>query len=105
VYEEETIELQDGTEVHVKPLNLKQLRRFMAIVKKLESVEDEFESIEVLAEACAIAIEKSNPKLAADTDALEEAFDVPTMYRIMEIAGGVKMNGPNQTAAGLPGMN
>ena len=76
----------------------------MEVVKKMEEVEDEMASIDILLQACAIAIEKSNPKLAADSEQLEDALDVPTMYRIMEIAGGVKMNDPNLRAAGLPGM-
>jgi hypothetical protein len=39
------------------------------------------------------------PELAADKEALEEALDVPTIWKIMEICGGIKLGDPNLMAA------
>lgn len=105
VYEEETIELQDGTEVVIRPLNIKKLREFMSVIKKLEAIETEEESIDILLEACTIAISQKNKAVSENTDLLEESLDVPTMHRILEVAGGVKMNDPNLLAAALGGTN
>lgn len=105
VFETLVLELQDGTEVTIRPLPIKKLRKFMEVVKGLEESEDEILSMGILVDACAIAISVSKPELAADKEKLEDALDVPTMYKILEVAGGVKLNDPNLTAAGLVGMN
>lgn len=100
VFETEEIELQDGTEVTLRPLTIKRLRRFMDVVKQLDGMEeDEDRAVNQMVDACAIALEKAAPELVEDRDALEEALDIPTMWRILEIAGGVKMGDPNPRAA------
>lgn len=101
IYTVETIELQDGTEVTIKPLTIKRLRRFMEIVKDFDNIEEEAESVDLMVKACAIALEVANPKLAADTDRLEDALDIPTMWRILEVAGGVRPNDPNLLTQGV----
>ncbi len=105
VFETLVLELQDGSEVTIRPLSIKKLRKFMEVIKKLEDAEDEISSVNILVDACAIAVSVSNLKLSEDKEALEDALDVPTMYKILEVAGGVKLNDPNLTAAGLVGMN
>lgn len=114
VYQIEEIELQDGTVVNLRPLDIKRLKRFMKVMdewqdylraeaKKMEEAaendeeytpEDE-EGVAFLFKMAAIGIEKSAPELVVDNDKLEEALDMPTIWHIMEIAGGVKQNNPN----------
>lgn len=103
VFETETFELQDGTEVLIRPLNIKRLRKFMEVVDKFNDAgDDQTEIVDLMVDACAIAVEATNEELAADRDKLEDILDVPTMYRILEIAGGIKLDDPNlQRAAGV----
>lgn len=104
VFETETLELQDGTEVTIRPLTIKKLRKFMDVVKQLDGMDEEGdEAVDLMVKACSIALEKSAPDLANDSERLEDALDVPTMWRILEIAGGVKLGDPNQLATGLAG--
>lgn len=101
VYTVEEIELQDGTVVTVKPLNIKRLRVFMDIVKDFDKVEDEAASIDLMVKACSLAV-GADPQMrekAADTEWLEDNLDIPTMWKILEVAGGVKPNDPNLLAA------
>jgi len=42
---------------------------------------------------------KTATRLVADRDALEDALDVPTINRILEVCGGIKLDDPNLTAA------
>jgi len=102
VFTVEEIELQDGTVVTVKPLNIKRLRVFMEIVQDFDKLEsDGPESIDLMMRACKLAI-GADPKMrekAEDVDWLEENLDIPTMWKILEIAGGVKPNDPNLLAA------
>jgi len=106
VYTVEEIELQDGTVVTIKPLNIKRLRIFMEIVKDFDKITEESASIDLMIKACALAIGATNKEKAADTDWLEENLDIPTMWKILEVAGGVKPNDPNLAAAmASAGMN
>lgn len=106
VYNVEEIELQTGDKVKLKPLSIKDLRRFMAAIAKSEGVETEEDTLNLLIDACAIALEKQLPDLVSDRDKLEDALDVPTINRILEVCGGLKMDDPNLLAAAvLAGQN
>ena len=99
VYDVEEIQLQNGVNVKLKPLTIKELRKFMAAISKTAEVTTEDETLTILIDACAVALEKQLPELVADRDALEDALDVPTINRILEICGGIKMDDPNLLAA------
>jgi hypothetical protein len=106
VYDVEEIELQNGAKVKLKPLSIKQLRKFMEVVKKTQDSNDENVTLGILVEACAVALETQLPELAADREKLEDALDVPTINRILEVCGGIKMDDPNLIAAAvLAGQN
>ena len=106
VYDVEEIELQNGAKVKLKPLSIKQLRKFMEVIKKVQDAEDETATLGILVEACGVALETQLPDLVADLDKLEDALDVPTINRILEVCGGIKMDDPNLIAAAvLAGQN
>ena len=106
VYDVEEIELQSGAKVKLKPLSIKQLRKFMEVIKKVQDAEDEAATLGILVEACGVALEVQLPDLVKDIDKLEEALDVPTINRILEVCGGIKMDDPNLIAAAvLAGQN
>jgi len=104
VYTVEEIELQNGDTYSFKPLNIKLLRKFMAKFSALEPVETEDESIDQMLDLAAICIEQVDPDLAADRDKLEEALDNPTIYKIIEVCAGIKLNDPNLVAAAMAAM-
>jgi hypothetical protein len=99
IYDEVEIELQNGDKVVLRPLPIKKLRGFMKEVQKLDKIKDEDEAIDIFVDACAIALSKDLPELTADREALEEALDVPTIWKIIEVCGGVNMGDPNLIAA------
>jgi hypothetical protein len=101
VYDVEEIELQNGQKVILKPLSIKQLKKFMEVIQKTQTVETENETLDVLITAVAVALEKQLPDLVADRDALEDALDVPTINRILDVCGGIKMDDPNLLAAAV----
>lgn len=106
VYDVEEIELQNGDKAKLKPLSIKQLRKFMEVVKKTQDSTDENVTLSILIDACAVALETQLPDLVADRDKLEDALDVPTINRILEVCGGIKMDDPNLIAAAvLAGQN
>lgn len=97
VFNEETFELLDGTEVIIRPLNIKRLRKFMAVVNEMQNAntDDEDEILNYLVRGSAIAIGQKSPQLENDLENLEEILDMETIHRIFELAGGVKLNDPN----------
>lgn len=99
VYDIEEIQLQNGAIVKLKPLTIKELRKFMVVIQKTAEVTSEDETLTILIEACAVALEKQLPELVKDIDAFEDTLDVPTINRILEVCGGIKMDDPNLLAA------
>ena len=107
VYDEVEIELTNGEVITVRPLPIKILRKFMDAVKKLDDkdIEDESDALDVFIEACMICLEKIKPELANDRELFEDQIEVPTMMKILEVAGGLKLNDPNLLGAALVGTN
>lgn len=101
VYDVEEITLQNGQSVKLKPLSIKELRKFMTAIQKTATMTSEDETLTVLIDACAVALEKQLPDLVKDRDALEDALDVPTINRILEVCGGIKLDDPNLLAAAV----
>ena len=103
VIKEDTVTLQDGEELTVRPLNIKNLREFMAVVQKFQEVEDgeDLEGLDLMVDCVQIALRKTAPKAADDRDYLEENLDIHNIHKIMNIAGGVDMSAdPNLPATG-----
>lgn len=92
VHQEKTVTLIDGTTIKVRPLKISLLRPFM---KKFEGIaavaEDNEKSMNLLMECVAIAMQQYKPELAEDLSALEENLDLPTVYKIVEEASGIKL--------------
>lgn len=96
VYETLELELQDGTVITVKPLNLKNLRAVMKEWAKAQQVESEDEFLDVLIRCTSIAMGQLAPEKA---ESVEEDLDLQTMYKVLEIAADIKLNNPNLQAA------
>lgn len=88
----EKVTLQDGTVVEVRPLNIKNLRKFMEVTKKFEKVKDEDEGLTLMIEACQIALVAADEDKFSDVDYLEEVLDMNTIAKIMNVSGGVDIN-------------
>lgn len=92
VNEEKEIILVDGTKIGIRPLKISLLRAFM---KKFEGIQavasDNEKSMTILMECVQIAMKQYKPELAEDLTALEEVLDLPTVYKIVEEASGVRL--------------
>jgi hypothetical protein len=60
-----------------------------------EVAEDNDKSTTVLIECVQIAMKQYKPEIAEDAKKLEENIDLPTVYRIIESASGVKLQDAN----------
>lgn len=93
VSEEKTIILMDGTKIEIRPLKISLLRKFTNKFATIVDISDDNDkSMDVLMQCVQIAMEQYNPELAADIKSLEENIDLPTVYKILEEAGGINLS-------------
>lgn len=79
----------DGKKRVVRPLTIRNLRKFMKVVKDLKTDDNlEDKDIDVMVEAAGIALLSVDPDLAEDTEALEDALDLRCFGELMNAAMG-----------------
>ena len=65
-------------------------------MKKFDAVaavaDDNEKSITVLMECAQIAMKQYKPEIADDMAKLEDVLDLPTVYKIVEVASGIKLS-------------
>lgn len=121
VYNTEDITLQDGTDVTLKPLAIARLRRFMDAWREFEKMTggDENEGFDVFVNCAGIGLSENfadkydelwptaeqkkkgmhlNPEYKAY---LEDVLDLDSIYKILDVAGGIKLNDPKLMEAAL----
>ena len=91
MYEKRDFCLIDGTVITAGPLKIKYLRKFLDIFEKVKEAKSDDESISIMAKCALIAMEQYCPKIKTIED-LEDSVDLPTIYEILDIAAGIKIN-------------
>lgn len=112
VYTQREITLQDGTDVVLKPLPIARLRRFMKSWGDFINVKSEEEGFNIFINCAGIALENNyrdkfdtlkaskeeqeeGEYLSPEYKAyLEDTLDLDTIYIILEVCGGLKLNDP-----------
>jgi hypothetical protein len=92
VNEDKSLKLIDGTEITIRPLKISLLKPFMAKFEKIADVAaDNEKSMNILMDCVQIAMKQYDPEIAEDREKLEDILDLPTVYKIVEEASGVKL--------------
>jgi hypothetical protein len=107
VYDIVEIELADGSNITLKPLPIKQLKKFMTVIRSIDTKEDatEDDAMDVFIQAAMICLEVFKPELSKDVEKFESVIEIPTMMKILEVCGGLKLTDPNLLGAALVGTN
>lgn len=86
------IEFADDIVRMIRPLSIKQLRKFVVVIEKLQNTTDANnmtdEDIDTMVDAAEIILAKVDPKLSNDREALEDVVDLVTFNEMMQIAMG-----------------
>jgi hypothetical protein len=90
-FDSKTITLVDNRKIHITPLKIKYLRDFMEIFEIMKTVQDDESAMIFLSECVRISMQQYMPEIAT-IDQIEDLLDLPTMYEILEIAAGIKLN-------------
>lgn len=89
IYKTDIISLIDGQEITIYPLKIKYLREFMDAYQLIKNAKDDIESISYLSECARIAMKQYLPDKIKTIEDLEDNFDLPTIYKILKIGGGI----------------
>ena len=91
VYNAGYIKLVDGTEIYIKPLKIKYLSEFMSAFDLLNISKNDEDSINILSYCAMIALKSQYP-LIQTIEEFEDQVDMPNVYKILDLAGGIKIN-------------
>jgi hypothetical protein len=92
VYESKNISTLDGVEIEISPLKIKYLREFMTTFEPIKKSNGDDESIAILVKCAQISMKQFHPTLSRSADDIEDNFDLPTIYDIVDIGAGIKIN-------------
>jgi hypothetical protein len=92
IYKTETIKLFDGTDIDLIPLKIKYLREFMNAFESIRVSKNDDEAILILVECVRICMKQFYPKISKNIKDIEENVDLPTIYKILDITAGIKIN-------------
>ena len=106
IYETTEIELLDGVKVTMRPLKISLLRDFMRKFGEIAEVADDNDkSMDILLDCVQIAMKQYAPDLSVDRERLEDCIDLPSVYKVVEAASGIKFDDSGNLTAGLVGTN
>jgi len=93
INEDKKITLVDGRELSVRPLRISLLKPFMKKFDEIQAVaSDNEKSMDILLDCVDIAMQQYAPDLAGNRENLEDLLDLPTVYKIVEEASGLKLS-------------
>jgi hypothetical protein len=98
IYNNKIIKLIDGREIEAMPLKIKYLREFMDAFQVVRTAKNDDEAIGLLAECARIAMKQYYPSISRSTEDIEDNLDLPNIYEVLDIAGGIKINNKSEEA-------
>ena len=94
VFNTSDIVLLNDQIISCSPLKIKYMREFMDIFVLIENSKNDEESIDILLECCRVCMKQYSPDLFLN---LDDHIDLNTLYKIIEIAAGIKFNSTSET--------
>src|SRR6056300_110122 len=84
----------DGNKRVIKPLTIRQLRKFMKVANELKTDDEGMTDADIdrMVEAASIALAKVDPDLAGDPEGLEDILDLRCFGELMSAAMGADPN-------------
>ena len=92
IYKNQIISLFNGKELEIIPLKIRYLREFMEVFENIKEAKSDDESIAVLVECVRICMKQYCPEISSTTKDVEDNFDMPTIYKILDSSAGIKIN-------------
>jgi hypothetical protein len=90
IYDSETVYTMDNAAIYITPLKIKYLRQFLEEFEAVKTAKDDDEAIEKLIYCAKVAMQQYRPEFKTIED-VENNFDLKTIYKIINIAAGIKI--------------
>jgi hypothetical protein len=91
IYESATITLIDNTVLNIGPLKIIFLKDFLEEFKNVKKAVGDEDAITALSRCAVIAMRQYYPSITT-VEELEDSVDLPTIYKIIDIAAGIKVD-------------
>jgi hypothetical protein len=91
IYDINNVHTIYGKQIEISPLRIKYMRQFMSEFNLIKTAKSEDEIVEILTKAATISMKQFYPEIDS-VEKFEDTFDLKTMYKIIEFAGGIKMD-------------
>ena len=95
IYESAIVETVYGERIYITPLKIKYLRQFMYRFDLAKNSETSDELLMHILDCSVIAMQQYAPHIKT-VDEVEDSFDIKTIYKILDIAAGIKMDPDKQ---------
>jgi len=95
IYDSGFINLIDGTELYITPLKIKYLRDFMDKFEDVKAAQNDADAITALAVCSLTTMRQYCPEIKTIDD-LEDAMDLPTIYRLLDMCAGIKIRADSE---------
>jgi len=96
IYKSKIVYLFDGTELEITPLKIKYLREFMMVFNDIKNAKNDDEAVQTLVKCVRICMKQYYPKISGSVEEIEDNIDMPTIYDILDIAAGIRINKKSQ---------
>jgi hypothetical protein len=101
IYNSAMIFTINGEPIYITPLKIKYLRLFMDEFQNVRESIDNSDAFEFVSRCALIAMMQYKPEIKTVSQ-IEDLFDLPTLYKVLEIAGGISMKAPEEAGESLP---
>lgn len=86
----------DNEEIELSPLKIKYMRQFMQVFNQVAEAKNDEESVDIISECVRIAMKQYRPEFSKSLEIVQDNFDVHNLYKILEVAAGIKLNKEDQ---------
>lgn len=95
IYNSAIISTVDGEQIYITPLKIKYLRLFMDQFKNVQNAVNDNDAFGFVSQCALIAMMQYKPDVKT-IEEIEDLFDLPTLYKVLEIAGGITIKEPQE---------
>lgn len=95
IYDSAHIYTVDNQEIYITPLKIIYLREFMDAFEHVKNATDDSDAISKIVNCVRIAMKQYKPEISSN-ELVEDNFNLPTIYKVLDIAAGIKMDAKNE---------
>lgn len=92
VYDIKNVYTVDDFEIEISPLKIKYLREFMETFQSVKNTNTDEEATDILIECIRICMKQFYPEWSKNKKDVEDNFDMPTIFEILDTAAGIKLS-------------